>query len=95
MSDETPGLTSAELTERAGISPRQLTYWAERGFIHPEGNGGSGNPWEWPESEAEIARRMGRLTAAEWSVEAAARYAREQWPDGEIGRGLRLVVSDG
>lgn len=96
MSDETAAyLSSAEFMEQAGISPRQLTYWTERGFLHPEGNGGSGNPRRWPVSDVEIAWRMGRLTEAELSLEAAARYARGEWPDGEIGAGLRLVVTDG
>jgi hypothetical protein len=38
---------------------------------------------------------MERLTDAGLSVAAAAAYARDSWPDGEIADGLRLTVTDG
>lgn len=94
VSDETAGLSTAEFAERAGISVRQAFYWAERDWLHPEGNGGTGNPWSWPEAEIEIARRMGRLTAAGLPLEWCAQFARNSWPQGELAAGIKVVVCE-
>jgi hypothetical protein len=92
---EAPGITSAELMELAGISQRQLTHWSERGFLHPEGNGGSGNRWIWPPAEVEVACRMARLVAAGLIVERAAEVARKGTGEFELAPGVLLAVSGG
>jgi DNA-binding transcriptional MerR regulator len=92
--NKTPGLTSAELLEHARITARQLTYWVEQGFLHPAGNGGSGNPRAWPEAEVDIARRMGRLAGAGLPLEWSAQFARNSWPSGEIAPGITVTVSE-
>ena len=31
-----------------GLTYRQISHWCKRGWLHPVGEGGSGNPLEWP-----------------------------------------------
>lgn len=92
--DEATWLTTPEVTEQAGISVRQASYWTDLGFLRPEGDGGSGKPWRWPEAEAEIARRMGRLTAAGLPLEWAAQFARSDWPSGPLAPGITITVTE-
>jgi hypothetical protein len=76
-----------------GITYRQLNYWVKRGYLRPEHDGGSGVARRWPAAEAEIARRMSRLISAGIDVAAAAAFARNDWPDGEIAPGIRIEVA--
>ncbi len=75
-----------------GITYRQISHWVRAGYLRPEGRSGTGRALTWPASDAEIARRIGVLTAAGILPAAAHQYARNGWPDGEIAPGLRLVV---
>jgi hypothetical protein len=84
-----------------GVTYRQLDDWARRGWLRPErppsrrGDAGSGAPRRWTAGELEIARRMGRLTAAGLAASVAAAFARNSWPAGEIGAGLVLTAQGG
>src|SRR5215467_1780851 len=92
-SPDTAGISTPELAEQAGISPRQISYWTEQGWLHPEGDGGSGNWWSWPDAEVEVARRMGVLTAAGLPPEWSAGFARDGWPEGELAPGITVRVA--
>jgi len=90
------GLTTCHrhVADELGITYRQLNYWVMQGHLHPEHDTrSSGIPRRWPAGELEIARRMARLTAAGLTVERAAVFARDSWPEGEIAPGLTLEVS--
>jgi len=91
-------LTSADITFEAGITYRQLDFWIRHRWLQPvrewRGFGrGSGSPRWWSEDELEIARRMGRLTAAGIPPAVAASFARHSWPRGEIAPGIWLEVA--
>jgi hypothetical protein len=80
-----------------GITYRQLDHWVRGGYLQPGRNWaghakGPGSPRMWPPGELEIARRMGRLTAAGLPPALAARFARELWPGGEIAPGIWIEV---
>lgn len=60
----------------AGLSYRQVDYWARRGYLRPLGGGGSGNYRTWPESEVQIGLRMAILIQGGYTPAAAARLAR-------------------
>lgn len=83
-----------ELALSLGITYRKLTHWVAQEYLRPEGGGGTGYPFRWPPSELEIAQRMGRLTAAGLQASAAARVARDTWPEGELAPGIAIVVTD-
>lgn len=86
---------SVALAEAAGISYRQLDNWVRLGHLRPvDPEPGTGSPREWPEPELEIARRMGRLTAAGLPLAFAARMARDTWPAGELAPGIEVLVTD-
>jgi hypothetical protein len=88
-----PMACATHLPAALGITYRQLDMWARNGYLHPQVYGGSGTARGWPAAEAEIARRMGRLTAAGLTVERAAAFAREDWPRSEIAPGITLEVT--
>jgi hypothetical protein len=85
-----------------GITFKQFDHWSRKGYLRPERrpqrsgryHNGTGVPRRWPPAELEIARRMGRLTAAGLTPERAAVFARESWPSGEIAPGIRIEVTD-
>ena len=82
-----------------GITYKQLDHWVCCGYLHPDrhwaGRGwGSGSPRVWPVEELEIARRMGRLTAAGIPPKLAASFSRDSWPKGEIAPGVVIEVTD-
>jgi hypothetical protein len=84
----------------AGITYKQLDWWATRGYLKPDRQRPgalptSGNPRSWPPEELEIATRMGRLTAAGIPPPLAASFARTGWPRGEIAPGIVLEVARG
>ena len=92
-------LASPEVCGLAGVTYRQLNYWAARGYLRPVRTGhGSGHPMLWPADEAAVARLMARLVAAGLVVDVAARVAREHVtsPDRaahELADGLELLLS--
>jgi DNA-binding transcriptional MerR regulator len=91
---EADWLTSDQVVRQAGITYRRLDYWTRVGYLSPAvPAAGNGSARVWTPWEAEIAGRIRRLSEAGLPVEAAVRYARRDWPDGEIGPGLRLVVT--
>lgn len=74
-------VTSDEAVHLAGITYRQLHFWATKGYLLPVGGenktkNGSGIPWVWTEFEVSVARRMGRLVAAGLRASVAAEVAR-------------------
>jgi hypothetical protein len=94
------GMSSADVTEYAGISYRRLDLWVSAGYLrpvqvatYPKAARGSGLRRRWPAIEAEIARRMARLAGAGFELEAAARFARDLWPAAEIAPGITLKVT--
>jgi hypothetical protein len=91
--EEAWGAGSTHVTKCAGITYRKLDYWVRLGHLQPGGGVGTGNDRWWPPAEIEIARRMGRLTAAGLPLELAASFAREGWPSGEIAPGITLEVA--
>jgi hypothetical protein len=79
--------------QEMAITFRQLDYWVRQGYLRPAAPlPGSGYAREWPAAEIEIGRRMGRLVRAGLPVEWSARFARDNWPSGEIGPGIRIEV---
>lgn len=92
MNTVTVGVTEAK--RNLGITYRQLDHWARRGYLKPvNGFSGSGRDREWSLAEVEVARRMGRLVAAGISVEQAAKFARSEWPRGELAPGVVIEVA--
>lgn len=55
---------------------RQRDHWVHRGFLHPEGVGGRGDPWRFSAEELRVANLMARLAAAGLTVELSHRVAR-------------------
>ena len=76
------GADVAYVTEYTGLTYRRLDYAVRHGLLKPgrvkrkKGNGGSGAPRIWPAAELEVARTMGRLTAAGLTLDTAHRIAR-------------------
>lgn len=76
----------------AGITYRQLDYWARMGYLRPTGNGrGSGYWRKWPYEERRIAVVMARLVNAGVAVPVSASAAREA-VDRAGGAGGAVVV---
>jgi DNA-binding transcriptional MerR regulator len=99
-SDELPGLlTSADITFEAGITYRQLDHWVRRGYLRPEHVGknrygsSSGYSRYWTREELDVARVMGRLTAAGLTPTAAHRIARSGEPRAELAPGIQIEVA--
>ena len=86
-------MNSPSAAEKCGITYRQLYHWACRGYLHPEGQRGTGCDWDWPASEVLVAQRMARLVAAGLVPAKAAQIARECWPAGELAPGIRIEVT--
>jgi len=86
-------LTTAEVAALADATYRQIDFWVRLGHLHPEHEGGEGNPRRWPPGEAEIARRMARLVAAGLPLAWSAQFARVTWPAGEIADGIEVRVT--
>jgi hypothetical protein len=81
----------------AGITYRQLHFWATRGLIVPVGsanrNGtGSGIPWRWTYGEVVVAARMGVLMEAGMSLSVAAEMARSGNRCYRLSRNVEVVV---
>lgn len=87
-------ITTGQLIEATGLTERRVSHWVESGYLLPAGKGGTGYPWQWPATEVEVARRIRVLADAGIAVEAAARFARDGWPDGPVADGLRLVITE-
>lgn len=83
------------LAESLGISYLQMWRWTSAGYLRPlNPEPGSGRALEWPPAELEIARRMGRLTAAGLPLAFAARMARDSWPTGELAEDITVIVTE-
>lgn len=80
-----------------GITYRQLDHWSRMGYLRPVRlergkGGGTGSPRVWPPGELQVARLMGRLTAAGIQPSLAAVVARK-WPDAEeIAPGVFIQI---
>lgn len=57
-------MNSREVCERAGVSYRQLDFWARRGWIGFEGGGGTGRSREFTSVQVDHIIRMSRLVKA-------------------------------
>lgn len=64
------------MLQATGLTTRQLTHWTARGYLHPEGCGGSGNRFHWPAEEIRAAKLMKTLVDADITPAGAARAAR-------------------
>lgn len=101
MSDDQAALSTEQVAELAGATARQIWYWADAGYLipeggHPKGLSSNGYRFEWPEAEVRVACRMARLVRAGLTVEKAATFARYEWPEGDLSDdGIRLVIADG
>jgi hypothetical protein len=91
---EEGSLTTDEVAAEAGATYRQIDMWCRQGYLRPDGGLGTGYARRWPRDEVEVARRMARLVAADLSPSKAADFARNGWPEGEIGAGIRLTVTE-
>jgi hypothetical protein len=79
-----------DLCEMAGITLRQADHWTRKGWIVADNAGcGTGHWRQWGADEVEIARIMGRMTAAGVSANRAAAAARN---DGRLAPGVRIVL---
>lgn len=83
-----------EVLRATGATYRQLDYWARLGLLHPTHAGGSGNSRRWPHLEQQVAGLMARLVGAGFTVETAARVARNIRSD-RSGRPLRVTLGEG
>jgi hypothetical protein len=57
-------MDSMTLVREAGITYRQLDYWARTGLLDGQGDLGSGNARDWTAAQASKARVMGALVRA-------------------------------
>jgi DNA-binding transcriptional MerR regulator len=82
-------------TEKAlaatGISYRRLDFWASKGYLRPEGGGGSGRARRWPEAELQVGARMG-VYVDRGLTPAVAEYAARN--NGQLPGGGRIVLED-
>lgn len=86
-------ITSLEVCQLAGLTPRQLDHWTTTGKIAPIGDSlpGSGNPRQWDPSEVAVIVDMARLVRAGLTVEAAARAARD---GGHLAEGVVVTIDN-
>ena len=82
-----------ELALSLGITYRKLDYWVLQGKLRPlDPQPGTRQCPRGPEAELEIARRMGRLTAAGLPLSFAAAW-RGTWPSGALAPGIAVTVT--
>lgn len=94
VADDGLEVCTAHIPLQLGISYRQLDYWVRRDFLRPEdASPGSGYARRWPAAELDVARRMGVLTKAGLPLPWAARFARHDWPRGELVPGVVVEVT--
>lgn len=92
-----PGLDvcGTHLPDALGITYRQLDYWTRIGLLHPgrrdPARHGSGTARTWTAAELEVARAMGKLTAAGLPPRAAEQVARAGSPC-EIAPGVLVQL---
>ena len=91
--DEITARNSPLAAEAAGITYKQLDHWTRLGHLRPERDWGTGYARIWTDAEVEVARRMGRLTAAGLPLGWSAQFARNGWPAGEIAPGILVSVT--
>jgi MerR HTH family regulatory protein len=85
-----------------GPTARQLDYWVQQGWLHPEtrsGRQGSGHWWRWTEDECRVAEMMSRLVKVGLAPPVAAKVARAatKWEPGgvavvNIAKGVSVMV---
>lgn len=63
QSTEPRVILASEVCRRAGVTYRQLDYWARRGFI-PDTGKGSGVPRQFTEADVDYITTFGRLVKA-------------------------------
>lgn len=66
-----------QVIRRSGATARQLDHWVRVGYLRPEGQGGTGNAYDWPQAEVRAAVVMARLVEAGLTPAGAARAARD------------------
>ncbi|MEV1201703.1 MerR family transcriptional regulator [Microbispora rosea] len=90
--------STTEAARALGLTWRQLDYWTNKGYLHPEGGGSHGVARIWPEPELRIAALIARLVAAGMVMESAASVARSVVAFGlvevELGEGITLKIQD-
>ena len=91
------GISTPQVIAEAGVTYRQLDYWARTGLLHPvylqTGNvGQGGQAREWSAEELRVARLMGRLTAAGINPRTAEQVARSPERRHELGPGIWIQV---
>jgi hypothetical protein len=67
--------TRAEIAA-LGLTPRQLEYWTEKGWIVADGQSVQGHPRQFSAPEYRVLAAMARLTKAGFPAAMAARVAR-------------------
>lgn len=82
-----------------GITARQMHYWSAKGYLKPaQKQPGTGNRFQWTETECAIARLMVRLTRAGLIVEVAAATARVSvehgMPEVAIADGITISLRE-
>ena len=92
------GADVAYVTEYTGLTYRQIDYAVKAGYLRPgrQWRGrkwGSGSPRIWPTAELEVARTMGRLTAAGLPLKTAHVVARSGESRAEIAPGVWIEVA--
>lgn len=84
-------IETEQILRTTGLTMRQLNYWTTRGYLNPEGSGGSGNRYLWPPGEVRIAKTMKALVDADINPVGAARAARNNLI---LAPGIRIVLYD-
>lgn len=75
-------VSTTTIADELGISYRRLDYWIRVGYLHAEGQQGSGYRRVMDEKEILIARYMVRLLEAGLAVDGASIVARRMVYDG-------------
>lgn len=99
MTAEEPVMLNMDEMLSAGLTRRQLDYWATKGWLRPTAaSPGSGYPRHWPAAEQDVARLMLRLISAGLAVDVAAAAARvaieHDQDDISIADGVTLSVRE-
>ena len=69
--------TSAEVAALVPwLTPRQMEYWVEKGWVIPDGPPAQGRPRAFSETEKKVLRTMARLVRAGFPAAVAAQAAR-------------------